>query len=90
MKDITMPDGSTRQFRVSKALISLQTDRGTSYEGYTKAMEYINKAYRHLREEVSAEVFGKSLEELSDAEMQIIYLAVPMNVSETKPKDIRR
>ena len=90
MKDITMPDGSTRQFRVSNAMISLQIDRGTSYEGYTKAMECITTAYKELREELSSEVFGKPLSELSDTEMQVIYQAVPMNVSEAEPRDIRR
>ena len=90
MKDITMPDGSTRQFRVSNAMISLQIDRGTSYEGYTKAMECITTAYNELREELSSEVFGKPLTDLSDAEMQVIYKAIPMNVSEAEPKDIKR
>ena len=75
-------------FRVSKGMISLQTDRGTSYEGYRKAMECITSAYKELREELSSEVFGKPLAKLSDAEMQVIYQAVPMNVSEAEPKDI--
>lgn len=88
MRDITMPDGSTKQFKVSNALVSLQIDRGTSYEGYTKAMECITTAYKELREDLSSEVFGKPLAELSDAEMQVIYQAVPMNVSEAEPKDV--
>ena len=83
-----MPDGSTRQFRVSKGMVSLQIDRGTSYEGYTKAMECITSAYNELREELSSEVFGKPLTELTDAEMKVIYQAVPMNVSEAEPKDV--
>ena len=90
MRDIQMPDGSIRQFRVSKGLITFQNDRGTSYEDYTKAMKLITSAYKELREELSAEVFGKTLTELSDAEMQVIYRAIPMNVSEIEPKDIRR
>ena len=90
MRDIQMPDGSIRQFRVSKGLITFQNDRGTSYEDYTKAMKLITSAYKELREELSAEVFGKTLAELSDAEMQVIYRAIPMNVSEIEPKDIRR
>ena len=85
--DIQMPDGSTRQFRVSKGMITFQNDRATSYEDYTKAMKLITTAYKELREEVSAEVFGKPLVELSDAKMQVIYQAVPMNVSEMQPKD---
>ena len=89
-QEFTLPDGSSRQLRVSNAMVSLQTDRGTSYEGYTKAMEFITAAYKELREELSSEVFGKTLANLSDAEMQVIYQAVPMNVSEAEPRDIRR
>lgn len=88
MMDIQMPDGSTRQFRVSKGMISFQNDIATSYEDYTKAMKLITTAYKELREEVSAEVFGKPLAELSDTEMQVIYRAVPMNVSEVEPRDV--
>ena len=88
MKDIQMPDGSTRQFRVSKGMITFQNDRATSYEDYTKAMKLITTAYKELREEVSAEVFGKPLAELSDEQMQVIYRAVPMNVSEVEPRDV--
>ena len=86
MMDIQMPDGSTRQFRVSKGMITFQNDRATSYEDYTKAMKLITTAYNEIREELSAEVFGKTLAELSDAEMQVVYQAVPMNVSEAEPK----
>lgn len=88
MMDIQMPDGSTRQFRVSKGMISFQNDIATSYEDYTKAMKLITTAYKELREEVSAEVFGKPLAELSDTKMQVIYRAVPMNVSEVEPRDV--
>ena len=88
MMDIQMPDGSTRQFRVSKGMITFQNDRATSYEDYTKAMKLITTAYNELREELSSEVFGKPLTELTDAEMKVIYQAVPMNVSEAEPKDV--
>ena len=88
LKDIQLPDGSTRQFRISKGMVSFQCDRGTSYEDYTKAMQLITTAYKELREELSAEVFEKPLAELTDAEMQVIYHAVPMNVSEAEPKDV--
>ena len=45
MRDILMPDGSTRQFRVSKGMVSFQNDIETSYEDYTKAMSLITTAY---------------------------------------------
>lgn len=88
IREIQMPDGSARQFRVSNAIVTFQNDRGTSYDDYIKAMKLITTAYKELREEVSAEVFGKPLAELSDAEMQVIYRAIPMNVSEMAPKDV--
>ena len=88
MREIQMPDGSARQFRVSNAIVTFHNSRGTSYDDYTKAMKLITTAYKELREEVSAEVFGKPLAELSDAEMQVIYRAIPMNVSEMAPKDV--
>ena len=88
MRNITMPDGSVRQFRVSKGIVSFQHDRGTSYEGYTKTMKLITTAYNEIREDFSSEVFGKPLAELSDQELMVVYLAVPMNVSEAEPKDV--
>ena len=88
MKDITMPDGSVRQFEVSKAMVSYGIDRGTSYTAYTKGMEMIMTAYKELREDFSKEVFGKPLSELTDAETQTVYLAIPLIVSEATPKNV--
>lgn len=88
MRDILMPDGSEKQFRVSNAMVSFQCDRGTTYDDYIKAMRLITTAYNELREELSSEVFGKSLPELSDAEKQVIYMAIPMNVSEPRLHDL--
>ncbi|MBQ5582264.1 MAG: peptidoglycan DD-metalloendopeptidase family protein, partial [Bacteroidales bacterium] len=90
MRDIQMPDGSTRQFKVSNAVVTFQNDRGTSFDDYTKAMKLILTAYKELREELSLEVFGKPLANLSAAEIQVIYSAIPMVVSEIEHKDIRR
>lgn len=66
----------------------LRSKSKLTYEDYTKAMKLITTAFKELREEVSAEVFGKPLAELSDTEMQVIYRAVPMNVSEMEPRDV--
>ena len=68
-------------------MVSFRHDTKTSYEDYTKAIKLITTAYLELREEVSVEIFGKPLAELSDAEMQVVYQAVPMNVSEAEPRD---
>ena len=77
-----MPDGSSRQIKVSNGIITFRKDRATRYEDYAKAMNLITTAYMELREELSEEVFGRSLAGLSDAEMRVVYQAVPMIVSE--------
>ena len=87
MQDITMPDGTVRQFPVSKGIVYYQQDRGTSYEGYTKAMKLITTAYTEIREDFALEVFGKPLADLTDQELRVVYLAVPMNIIEAEPRD---
>ncbi len=82
-----LPDGSSYTYPVTQAMVVMQHDRGTSFDGYQKVNEFVQRAYRELRDELAGEVFGKPLAGLSDAEMQIIYQAVPMNVSELAPKD---
>ena len=82
MKEFQMPDGSIRQFKVSNGIITFRKDRATRYEDYAKAMNLITTAYMELREELSEEVFGRSLAGLSDAEKRVVYQAVPMIVSE--------
>ena len=48
-------------------------------------MNIITTAYTELREEFSAEVFGKSLAELTEAERQVVYQAVPKAVYDSEP-----
>ena len=45
---------------------------------------------KYNRHNFAQYVFGTPLADLSDAEMQVIYRAIPMNVSEIEQKDIRR
>ena len=87
LQDIELPDGTTRQFRVSQGMISFQTDAETTYEDYTKAMELITTAYNELREEVSQNTFGKAFKDLDEAERHTVYRAVPLNVSEAAPRN---
>ena len=80
-----MPDGSLRKFMVSNAIVPFECEQGSSYEDYTKVMNIITTAYTELREEFSAEVFGKSLAELTEAERQVVYQAVPKAVYDSEP-----
>lgn len=77
---------------VSKQVISLQNDRGTSYQLYVAVQNELARAYNELRNELAMERFGvtydylveKGLEDKVDA-IRDIY---PQRISEAEPKDV--
>ncbi len=77
------------EFDVSRGVISLQNDRGTSYEMYIAVQNELAAAVREIRDEVSREFFGMRFSELRDEELvNSVRRAVPMAISEAEPKDI--
>jgi biopolymer transport protein ExbD len=76
-------------FEVSRGIISLQNDRGTSYEMYIAVQNELAAAVNELRDEVSRQYFGMRFSELTDEDLiQAVRTAVPMQISEAEPKDI--
>ena len=74
--------------RVSKGVISLQNDRGTSYQSYIAVQNELVKAVNELRDEYSMQEFGKKFAALSEDEQGWVKKAVPQNISEAEPKDV--
>jgi biopolymer transport protein ExbD len=78
----------------SSALISLQNDRGTSYDMYIAVQNELSAAVNELRNSLSKEKFGVAYSELNplDAEDKPKILAIravyPQRISEAEPKDI--
>jgi biopolymer transport protein ExbD len=74
---------------VSKGVISLQNDRGTSYETYIKVQNELTAAVNELRNKLSKDKFSKNFEELkSDAKREAIQKAIPISISEAEPKNV--
>lgn len=74
---------------ISKGIISLKNDRGTSYDMYIQVQNELAAAIRELRDELSQEFFGMNFEQLTDEEKRkAIQRAVPVAVSEAEPEDI--
>ncbi|TVR39910.1 MAG: biopolymer transporter ExbD [Bacteroidia bacterium] len=74
---------------VSRGIISLQNDRGTSYEMYIAVQNELAAAVREIRDQVSRENFGRRFAELRDEELvNAVRQAVPMAISEAEPRDI--
>lgn len=81
---------------VSKQIVSLQNDRGTSYEMYIKVQNELVAAYNEVRNEFAQEKFGFTMKELEakaklseKAKLQIkaVKKVYPQRISEAEPKD---
>lgn len=75
-------------YPVSKGVISLQNDRGTSYQAYIAVQNEIVKAINELREDFCRANFNKPYASLTEDEQKIVREAVPQNISEAEPKDV--
>ena len=75
---------------VSKGVISLQNDRGTSYHAYIAVQNELVKAINELRDEFAKKNYGKPFIKLTEEQQDIVKKAVPQNISEAEPKDVAK
>ena len=76
--------------KVSKGVISLQNDRGTSYQAYITVQNELVKAINELRDDFSMKTFGKKYSKLSEEQQEMVRKAVPQKISEAEPKDVKK
>lgn len=76
-------------YPVSKGIVSLQNDRGTSYGMYIRVQNELTKAFNELRDEVSIRYYGKVFADLDADRQKAIQEAVPLKISEAETRDIR-
>lgn len=72
----------------NKAIISLQNDRGTSYEMYVKVQNELVAAYNELREELAQRQFGKSYVDLGDDARKFVQESYKQVISEAEPVNL--
>lgn len=84
MKDIA----GYGEYPVSKGVISLQNDRGTSYRAYIAVQNELIKAVNELRDEFAAVNYGKKFNELDLDQQGIVKECIPQLISEAEPKDV--
>jgi biopolymer transport protein ExbD len=73
---------------VSKGLVSLQNDRGTSYEMYIRVQDELAIAARELKDEKAMSKWGKIYSELDKEQQDAVKKYVPMAISEAEPKNV--
>ena len=75
---------------VSKGVISLQNDRGTSYQAYIAVQNELVKAINELRDDWAMANYGMLYSKLDEDKQGIVRKAVPQNISEAEPKDVAK
>ncbi|WP_294600851.1 biopolymer transporter ExbD [uncultured Rikenella sp.] len=75
-------------YPVSKGLISLQNDRGTSYEMYLKVQNELTKAYNEAKNDLAQKSFGRPYTDLSPEQQKAINKAIPVKISEAEPRNL--
>ena len=74
-----------REEVVSKGVVSLQNDRGTSYEMYIAVQNQLTAAFNELRDQYSQTHFGKPFNNLTESQRKGVQKVVPVNISEAEP-----
>ena len=78
------------QYAVSKGVVSLQNDRGTSYSAYLKVQNEIVKAFNEIRDDFAMSNFGSKYRDLDNDQQKIVREAIPQSISEAEPKDVAK
>ena len=78
------------QYAVSKGVVSLQNDRGTSYNAYLQVQNELVKAFNEIRDDFAMKNYGKKYNALEEDKQKIVRDAIPQSISEAEPKDISK
>lgn len=73
---------------VSKGIISLQSDKGTSYAMYIAVQDQLTSAFNELKDAKAKEKWGKPYLSLDEEQQEAIRNFIPMSISEAEPKNI--
>jgi len=74
--------------RVSKGVISLQNDRGTSYGKYLEVQNELTAAGNEIKDQIAMQKFNKHFDDLPEDQQNAIKQYVPVMISEAEPKNI--
>jgi biopolymer transport protein ExbD len=76
-----------REAPVSDGIVSLQSDRGTSYKMYIAVQNQLAAAFDELRNEYSRQNLGTTFENLSEEQRKGVQKVVPISISEAEPSN---
>ncbi len=79
-----IPEPSTR-----KLIVSVKTDRKTSYNIYIAVLDQIKQAYFEVRDDYSLSHFGKKFDDLDDENSNVVKDKVPIIISLAEPEQTK-
>ncbi len=89
VKEVEVEELGGKKIWVSKGIISLKNDRGTSYNMYIQVQNELARAFNEMKDEMSTNIYGVKYKKLMEKEkMKVITKLVPVRVSEAEPEDI--
>lgn len=76
------------EYPVTKGVISLQNDQGTTYGTYLQAQNELVAAINEARNDLASAKFGKKYDQLKSEQQDAIREAIPSRISEAEPKRV--
>ncbi|MBE0651427.1 MAG: biopolymer transporter ExbD [Bacteroidales bacterium] len=74
---------------MTKGIVSLKNDRGTSYDMYIKVQDQLAKAFADMKNQASLKYFGVKYKDLIDKKkVDLIDKLVPVRISEAEPENV--
>ncbi len=81
--------GLGKKVLMSKGIVSLKNDRGTSYKMYISVQDAIAKAFNEMKDQQSLKYYGIKFDQLVDPKKtKTINKLVPIRVSEAEPENV--
>jgi biopolymer transport protein ExbD len=78
-----------KEVMVSKGVISLKNDRGTSYGMYIQVQNELARAFNEMKNDKSLQMYGVKYTQLvDDKKIKIINKLVPVPISEAEPENV--
>jgi biopolymer transport protein ExbD len=78
-----------KKVMMTKGIVSLKNDRGTSYNMYIQVQNAIAKAFNEMKNQASLKYYGIKFDQLLDnRKIKAINKLVPIRVSEAEPENV--
>jgi biopolymer transport protein ExbD len=72
---------------LTKGIISVQTDRNTSYDAYFHLQDALVGVYAQLRDDIAIKKYGRPMKECTDEQRKDIQKEFPQRISEQQADD---